>query len=286
MDDEAEDPHQAATSVRRGVDADLAFLHQKDATALSCAIANLEVLLGPVSVKLSVEEEGSEDEEADPSPTGNFDTSGFLLLVTKQAVLFWRINHSSDEDPNECDADLLIPGSCIDLQAITSSGGSDDDEPTVTTTTGVYLQVSFDDQGDTTNMLEINVQPEEAGRGSEICREIYSAVATLIELHPHAITEEDEFYHDDGPADNDDDEMVMASDFVMTSNTTTDITADEDNDVREQMLERLSNLLIVPPEYEIAEDDVPAATDDDDDDDNSVVEGQFADAEDDNDPFL
>jgi hypothetical protein len=277
MEDE-EDPHQEATSVRRGVDAGLAFLHQKDATALSCAIANLEVLLGPVSVKLSVEE--GEDEEEDPSPTCSFETSGFVLLVTKQAVLFWRINHSSDEDPNEYDADLLIPGSCIDLQAITSNGG--DDEPT---TTGVYLQVSTDDQGDSNNMLEINVQPDEAG-GSEICQEIYTAVAKLIELHPHAIVEEDEYCDDNGPADDDDDdEMIMASDFVMTSTTTTDTTADEDDDVREQMLERLSNLLIVPPEYEIAEDDVLAATDDDDDDD-SVVEGQFADAEDDDDPFL
>jgi Regulator of volume decrease after cellular swelling len=263
------------TTVRKGLDAGLSFLHQKDATALSCAIANLELILGPLSVKLSILAGGvdDEEEEEDPSASPNqFDTaasSGFSMLVTKQAVLFWRISNS--DDPNEFNADLLVHGSCIDLQAITSSStaadGDSDDRST--TATGIYLQVSTDKEG---TMLEINVQPD---GGPEICQEIYRAVAKLIELHPHAIfsDEEDE---EDG---DDDDDMIVASEFVVTPASET-ATASEAE--REHMLERLSNLLIVPPEYEIIADEDEVASDDDD----GVVEGQFDDADDDDDPFL
>ena len=253
-------------------------------TALTQYLCNNErILYGPMSVQINIGEPNyMEGEDDDDESNNNDDDSSSSpkngqVVVTSQRLLFWTTTtNSSGGADDECQHDLMIPGICIELHAMT-------DDPT----TAVYVQVRLEESSDLP--LELTIVPVASSttailtQNEENCNALFQALSELISLHPIDPNQDS----DDlvggmmsmmttmmggglgasGSLDDDDDGNGEDDDLVYAAPSPNNGVATEEE--RQVMLDRLDNLLIVPPELEQQEENG-----------NQHVDGQFDDAED------
>lgn len=268
-DHEDDESEGAVPFVLRGSEAGLDLLRAcsmktSDATVLATALEQHlkssreeRVLFGPIHVKASLQEQaGGEDDNPDSNSVK--ETRG-RLVVTSARILFWSTDEK-DESATGGDEDNLAVGAVsIDLHALTEA-----DAPSV------YLQLS--DEHD--SMFEWTVQPTQdddvGGKDDDTCQALFDALSELVSLHPVDPNESDEangsafgmgMFGGGTPGE----DFIIADPEVEEPPESTDVE-------RQAMLDRLDDLLVVPPEFE-----QPIIM---------AVEGQFDDAEDEDDDLL
>lgn len=240
------------------------------------------------------------------------------LVVTSIRVLFIASTNSNSDDCN----DIAIDGRCIALHALDSESldeGQTDSLPHVycqlsdpaceSNDVGDSTAIGFgasanimdenaseleeaeeieEDMSDDNGVVELYFKPiicehvRDKEQHAEVCQKLFDALTKLASLNPMddsdcggglfnmlslmAGMEEGNFGGND---ESDDDEMVIRFGGSGSNNLVEDDgeSAGAPENERQAMLDRLDNMLIVPPEYEIPSED----------------EGQFDDAEDDED---
>lgn len=191
------------------------------------------------------------------------------LAITQEACLFCAIDKiTSSNSTSSTEKDWYVPATRITLHALTG----DDDENEQQTSPGrsaVYLQMQ-NPHGQECNPIEWTVTSRDAPA-------LYAALSKLVSLHP-IDPHKDTNGLDDGD-DQDDyfepEDMIWASD-IRNNDSDDDEEEGATEEERQAMLDRLDQVLTVPPEYEIQEDAVVEET----------TEGQFDDAEEDDDDIL
>ena len=208
------------------------------------------------NVTLSWQVEESEEDESGSC-------QGFLV-ITRQACLFCAAptttSTSSTGESSSATNDWYVPATSITLHALTAG----DDQDSSSSPSSVYIQIE-NPQDDESSPTEWTVQCADASA-------LFAALSALVSLHPidpHQDT--NELYGDDEDDNFEPEDMIWASDIRGED----DDGDDEDDGAateqeRQAMLDRLDQVLVVPPAYEISDDGEKEGT-----------EGQFDDAEDD-----
>jgi len=287
----------------------------------ACLAQDESILHPPLPVLATLHYETSNNSQAMDSTLGptNFDNRQGYVMITTARVLFWRnasaVNNDNDEsttlDPqpqtdDNTEDDLAIDAVCIDLHAISSSSSNEQDDDKdnndpPSSSCAVYLQIQPERQAatggaalggifggglneseeteDAPPLLELTLQPKDATdtASTEVaCQTLFDALSQLIALHPILDDDDEEGPGFGGPGGMPemDDQMVWAGSIAQDTDNG-EATPEE----RQAMLERLDNILVVPPELEVHsdEDGGNGATS------RLMVQGQFDDAEDDED---
>jgi Regulator of volume decrease after cellular swelling len=203
----------------------------------------------------TMEVEPAENDEQRDSCQGRF-------VVTSERLMFW-----CDEGGEN---DAIVPAECIDLHAIATSSTNGDDEaiPNQDASTSLYLQIRSDSDCSEPDLIEWTIIPRVIPPEDHeaTVQSMFEALSELVSLHP--IDPNDDM--DD--EDDDDDELIVAPQYHDDGGTAASL------EEREAMLERLDRLLIVPKELERHDD---AAEGDDGKSTEATAEGQFDDADDD-----
>jgi hypothetical protein len=165
---------------------------------------------------------------------------------------------------------MIVPAECIDLHAISSSA-SDEREETEEPgepRTSLYLQIRSESEGSNGgDLIEWTLLPHGIAHPEDherTTQALFDSLSELISLHP--IDPNDDTDDEGG------DEMIVAPPGRYCD-------AEATPEERQAMLERLDRILTVPPELE-GPDAVEGQFDNAEDDDD---EGRFDDAEDEDD---
>jgi len=216
--------------------------------------------------------------------------------------------------------DIKVDAHCIDLHALTGANEDvdGDEKGNKSTPSAVYIQMSSEDskfesslfnndnndgEADDSSLFELTLEPIVTATSSEeeveqISRQLFEAISQMISLNPIDPNDQDE-PNEEGAgmfgggsggwitSDGFDPSSMMS--VMGNTNNNNASTANDDmvvagaeedapptEEERNAMLERLDNLLIVPPELEVQEEE----------DDDDASDGQFDDAEDNDDDIL
>jgi len=119
---------------------------------------------------------------------------------------------------------------------------------------GLYIQVQ---ETEDSTPIEFTIIPKQQQQDDDKCQVLFEALSKLVSMHPIALDDND-----------DDEDGDMMSDYAIFASSPV---AEASQQERESMLDRLDNLLVVPPEYAQVKDDC------------TPLEGQFENAEEDDD---
>jgi hypothetical protein len=294
-------------SIRRGEDADLSNLRatlsngNSDTQETKAALEQLldaskeeRILHNLVAIQASLT--GSDDDDdvnVDDSQvneigesTNDFSKIAGYTCVTSEQIIFLA------RDATHAAHDLAIDAACIDLHAVQQ-------EPVVS----VYIQITNPDAKEEASPLELTLEPnigddadadgdddDDTFNRESVSQTIFDALSALVSLHPLDPNDDmmdtgggfagggagamgGEWMGADGIMDDDDvdDMMVMRAPGNGSGN-------DGSDRERQAMLERLDNMLLVPDDLVVAEDNNNG--------DAGVVDGQFDDAEEDEDDAI
>jgi hypothetical protein len=233
-------------SIRRREDADLSVLRAAfQSRSPEAAYTALQQFLGQPDERIlhqTILVTSRQQTTDDDSASADQIVCQGRFVVTNERVIFWSDNNA--------DGDLVVPAECIDLHALSCGDSNDDTTEQEESRTSLYLQIRSDSDRLDSDLIEWTVLPQEQATDDHqaATQALFDALSELISLHP---------IDPNGDMDDEgEDEMIVAPPSRYDDR---EATLEE----RQAMLERLDRLLVIPAEL----------------DDSEAVEGQFDDAE-------